>query len=89
MQINEQVPETTYANDNERYIVNDIVLFAHRTCGVLATLGALWPAGTTVVLMVLAWILGAYWYLLWFPAEKAPILVQEHHAKELKFSCRP
>jgi hypothetical protein len=42
MQIAEQPPETTYPDGNETYIVNDIVLFAHPTRGILATLGALW-----------------------------------------------
>jgi hypothetical protein len=72
--------------------VNDIVLFAHPTAGVLATLAALWvfvealnatdsnqarsrwAASATAVFMVMAWLLGGYWYLRWFPAEKALIV---------------
>ena len=70
----------------------DMVLFAHPTAGVLATLAALWvfvealnatdanqarsrnAAGAVAVFMVLAWLLGGYWYLRWFPAEKALIM---------------
>ena len=70
----------------------DVVLFTHPTCGVLATLAALWvfvealnasdtnqarsrvAAKAVAVLMVMAWGLGGYWYLRWFPADKALIL---------------
>jgi len=72
--------------------MNEIVLFAHPTFGVLATLAALWvfvealnatdgnrrrshhAARAGAVLMVFAWVLGGYWYLRWFPAEKALIM---------------
>jgi hypothetical protein len=72
--------------------MKEVVLFAHPTFGVLATLASLWvfvealnasdanqnrsrrAAYATAVFMVFAWILGGYWYLRWFPAEKAIIL---------------
>lgn len=72
--------------------MNEVILFAHSTCGVLSILAALWvfvealnasdanqvrsrwAAWLASGLMVLAWILGGYWYIRWFPAEKALIL---------------
>ena len=71
--------------------MNDIILFAHPTCGVLGTLAALWvfvetlnasesnrgrthmAAWITTAFIVLAWFLGGYWYLTWYPAERAII----------------
>lgn len=71
---------------------SDLILFAHPTFGVLATMAAVWvlvealnpgPAsgkrlrGATwmvAVCMVLAWMLGGYWYVVHYYAEKALIL---------------
>jgi hypothetical protein len=72
--------------------MNEIVLFAHPTCGVLGIMAALWVVVETlnasetnkwrlqlaaVVCMasiVAAWIIGGYWYVNFYAADKAVIL---------------
>ena len=70
----------------------DIILFAHPTFGVLATLAAVWVlaealnasdanatrirvASLVVTIMICAaWVAGGYWYVTFYPQEKAIIL---------------
>jgi len=71
---------------------NDIVLFAHPSCGVIAVLASVWvlvellnanaqnrsrartAAAIVTFFMVAAWILGGYWYVNFYYADKAVIL---------------
>jgi hypothetical protein len=72
--------------------INDVVLLAHATFGVLGTVSAVWVLVETLnareqnaqrirtaalavaIFMVAAWIFGGYWYLHFYPAERALIL---------------
>jgi hypothetical protein len=71
---------------------SDIILLAHSTFGVLATLSAVWgfvetlnaregnagrirmAASVAALATAAAWMLGGYWYLHFYPADKATIL---------------
>lgn len=72
--------------------INDAVLLAHATFGVLGTVSAVWvfvealnareenaqrtqtAALAVAIFMVAAWIFGGYWYLHFYPVERALIL---------------
>lgn len=72
--------------------LNDLILFAHPTCGVLGMMAAVWvmvealnpseasqsrlriAAWVVAVSMSLAWVLGGYWYVNFYYADKAVIL---------------
>jgi hypothetical protein len=72
--------------------LNDVILFAHPTLGVLAILASVWvfvellnakpenlsrarmAALAVTVCMVAAWVLGGYWYVNFYYADKAVIL---------------
>jgi len=72
--------------------MNQIILFAHPTCGVLGIMAALWVVVETLnasesnktrlqlaafvctASIVAAWIIGGYWYVSFYAADKAVIL---------------
>jgi len=72
--------------------LSDLILFAHPTFGVIATMSAVWvlvealnlrgasllrlrlAAWVTAICLVFAWVLGGFWYVSYYAADKAVIL---------------
>ena len=72
--------------------LNDVILFAHPTFGILAVLAGVWvfvellnansdnlsrarmAASVVTICVVAAWVLGGYWYVNFYYADKAVIL---------------